>query len=209
MTIYIIAQKTQMKNQKNMFQSPLLEFLSKSNPYIISILHFTLICSVIYLGNIKCEFNFITIGFFFMSGLFFWTFAEYLIHRFVFHLTSQNSVFKLVHYALHGHHHENPTDRNHLFMPPFPVVLIVIILFGFFYLILREYTYYFFPGFQLGYLIYSMIHYSLHVKSYKKGIMKKLWIHHGKHHFENSSMRYGVSTTIWDSLFRTLPPNKQ
>jgi hypothetical protein len=145
-------------------------------------------------------------GFFlFISGVITWTLAEYLIHRYVFHWKSNNKILKLIHYALHGHHHANPLDKTHLFMPPFPVIIIACFIFSILYLIIGEFAFYFFPGFELGYLIYAMIHYLVHVKTFANGVMKRLWIHHGKHHFENSSFRFGVSSPFWDYVFRTLP----
>jgi 4-hydroxysphinganine ceramide fatty acyl 2-hydroxylase len=197
-----------MQNMKVMFQNPIIEFLSRSNPIIISVLHILIISCVFIYGEIYYEKELYVQFFLFILGVFTWTLAEYLIHRYVFHWISNNKILKVFHYALHGHHHENPTDKNHLFMPPIPAVIFASILFAFFYLFLGKQTYYFFPGFELGYLIYSMIHYSVHLKPYSQGIMKKLWIHHGKHHYENSTARYGVSNTFWDYIFQTLPKNE-
>jgi sterol desaturase/sphingolipid hydroxylase (fatty acid hydroxylase superfamily) len=194
-----------MQKRKVMFQNPVFELLSRSNPLIIFTLHLLLISLIYSYGLKSLELKFSYQIYLFISGLITWTLAEYLIHRFVFHWTSQRKFLKVVHYALHGHHHDNPTDKNHLFMPPIPVVLLVILLFSFFFMLMGRVAYFFFPGFEMGYLIYSMIHYSVHLKPYSKGIMKKLWIHHGKHHYENSSARYGVSNTFWDYIFQTLP----
>jgi sterol desaturase/sphingolipid hydroxylase (fatty acid hydroxylase superfamily) len=193
-----------MRKNKVMFENPIIEFLSRSNPILISIVHLFLIVGFYYFGIAKLELELYVQILLFALGIFTWTLAEYLIHRYVFHWTSKNRIFRIIHYVLHGHHHENPTDRNHLFMPPIPVVLISFFLFTSFYFFIGNYAFYFFPGFELGYLIYSMIHYSVHLKPFTQGIMKKLWIHHGKHHYENSSCRYGVSNTFWDRVFRTL-----
>lgn len=194
-----------MQKKNVMFDNPIIELLSRSNPLLILILHLLIIGSVLYYGliNIKSP---VHIQFLlFISGIFIWTLAEYVIHRFVFHWRSENKILKLIHYALHGHHHENPTDSNHLFMPPIPVLVISFILFSLFFLLMNRYVFFFFPGFEFGYLVYSMIHYSVHLKPHKKGIMQKLWLHHGKHHYENPNSRYGVSTIFWDRIFRTLP----
>jgi 4-hydroxysphinganine ceramide fatty acyl 2-hydroxylase len=192
-----------MQKQKVMFENRFLEFLSRSNPIVITLLHLFLITSVYLFGlsNIKLRFNYQIL--LIISGIFTWTLAEYLIHRFLFHWKSNNKVLRVIHYALHGHHHANPTDKKHLFMPPIPVVLIAFIIFSFFYLLIGKYTYYFFPGFELGYLIYSFIHYIVHLKPYSKGILRKLWLHHGKHHYENSAADFGVSNTFWDLIFQT------
>lgn len=198
-----------MRKQHIMFDNPFIEWLSKSNPTIIIILHLSLISSVLYYGLVNFKVGIYKQVLSFVLGIFIWTLAEYLIHRFVFHWKSKNRILRVIHHALHGHHHENPTDSNHLFMPPIPVLVISFFLFSFFFLVMKQLTFFFFPGFELGYLVYSMIHYAVHLKPYKKGLMHKLWLHHGKHHYENSNARYGVSNTFWDRIFQTLPKREQ
>ena len=53
----------------------------------------------------------------FLGGIFFWTFFEYMMHRFVFHLVTENPRTKRIAYIMHGNHHEFPRDRQRLFMP--------------------------------------------------------------------------------------------
>jgi len=197
-------------NPMPMFRNPIMEFFAKSNPQIIVFVHLIISSSIFTFGIwiLKINLHGFVIFVLFTLGIFAWTLAEYLIHRFLFHLNGKNRLIKMVHYALHGHHHENPTDKNHLFMPPLPLILIVFVLFSFFYTILGDYTFFFFPGFELGYLIYSLIHYSIHIKPYNNGIMGKLWLHHCKHHFVNSKKAFGVSNIFWDFLFQTTPEKK-
>ncbi len=194
-----------MRKRKVMFDNRFIELLSRSNPLLIAILHLSLISSMLIYGIVNFKVLFHVQFLLFILGILIWTLAEYVIHRFVFHWRSENGILKVIHYALHGHHHENPTDSNHLFMPPIPVLVIAFFLFSFFFLLMNKFAFFFFPGFEFGYLVYSMIHYSIHLKPYSKGIMRKLWLHHGKHHYENSKTRYGVSNTFWDRIFRTLP----
>jgi sterol desaturase/sphingolipid hydroxylase (fatty acid hydroxylase superfamily) len=194
-----------MQENKNnvMFQNRIMDFLSRSNQTSILLIHLFLILTFLIFGVRGNPISFFSGLILFIVGMITWTLAEYLIHRFLFHWISNNRKLRIVHYALHGHHHQNPTDKSHLFMPPVPVVIIVSFLFFFFSSLMGKYAFFFFPGFELGYLIYSMIHYSLHLKPFSRGIMKKLWIHHGRHHYENSSLGFGVSNTFWDHIFRT------
>jgi sterol desaturase/sphingolipid hydroxylase (fatty acid hydroxylase superfamily) len=194
-------------NANKMFENPFFEFFAKSNPVLIVIIHLGIIFSIFSFGIWRLKINLHPIIFciVFSSGIFTWTFAEYLIHRYVFHWVGKNKLIKSVHYALHGHHHQNPTDDQHLFMPPLPLVFIIFFLFSFFYLFLGNYTFVFFPGFELGYLVYSLIHYAIHLKPYSTGILGRLWLHHGKHHFVNSRKAYGVSNIFWDQVFGTTP----
>src|SRR6185437_5377933 len=41
----------------------------------------------------------------FIGGMFFWTFFEYLMHRFVFHWVSENPRAQKFIYVMHGNHH--------------------------------------------------------------------------------------------------------
>jgi sterol desaturase/sphingolipid hydroxylase (fatty acid hydroxylase superfamily) len=98
-------------------------------------------------------------------------------------------------------------------MPPVPGMILATILFCFFGLIFwifghSSLTWVFFPGFFLGYLLYSFMHYAIHrYKPPEK--LKKLWLHHQLHHYQSPDRAFGVSNTIWDRIFRTMPPIKE
>jgi sterol desaturase/sphingolipid hydroxylase (fatty acid hydroxylase superfamily) len=131
------------------------------------------------------------------------------MHRFLFHFKRENRLINAFHYAMHGHHHKNPSDKNHMFMPPAPAFIFIMLFFGLFYLLMGNFTFYFLPGFEIGYLIYSLIHYSVHNHVASKGFMKYLWIHHAKHHYQTPEKAFGVSSTLWDFVFNTMPKNEK
>jgi len=86
------------------------------------------------------------------------------------------------------------------------------VLFGIFYLIFSllgypTYTWAFFPGFFLGYLLYSFLHRATHVIKPPKNF-KFLWTHHSLHHYKYPNKAFGVSNTFWDHVFGTMPPKK-
>ena len=55
----------------------------------------------------------------FLAGVLGWTFAEYWLHRWVFHFApSGNRAIRAIQFALHGYHHEFPDDPNRLVAPP-------------------------------------------------------------------------------------------
>ena len=194
-----------------MFDNPVLELLSKSNPPLIICFHMLLAGTILILGLGKSNFNlneFMVVGFF-MFGLLIWTLTEYLMHRFLFHLEGEHKLIKAFHYALHGHHHKNPTDQNHMFMPPAPAFIFITLFFGLFYLFMGDFAYFFLPGFEIGYLIYSLVHFSVHNPNASKGPLKKLWLHHAKHHYQSPEKAFGVSSTMWDFLFNTLPEDEK
>lgn len=146
----------------------------------------------------------------FIFALFFWTLAEYLLHRYLFHWIDENPYVQRFHFIMHGSHHLYPRDSERLLMPPVPGLILAGILFGLFYLVfgifdIYVYTWAFFPGFFLGYLLYSFLHRATHISKPPKRF-KYLWRHHSLHHYKYPDKAFGVSNTFWDRVFGTMPP---
>ncbi|KPP57142.1 hypothetical protein Z043_125164, partial [Scleropages formosus] len=125
----------------------------------------------------------------FLVGMFLWSFIEYCIHRFVFHMRppAHNYYLITLHFLLHGQHHKSPFDGSRLVFPPGLAAPVI----GGFYLLIQA----LFPeglglsmfvGGLCGYVMYDMIHYYLHYGSPQKGsYMYGLKAYHVKHHFEH------------------------
>jgi len=64
-------------------------------------------------------------------------------------------------------------------------------------------AYPFLGGFALGYLAYDLIHYSINSYDTKSGVLNWLRRYHFQHHFAATDRQFGVSTPIWDYVFRT------
>ncbi|TRY87977.1 hypothetical protein DNTS_007010, partial [Danionella cerebrum] len=150
--------------------------------------------------------------FIFMFGMFLWSFVEYCIHRFVFHMRppAHNYYLITLHFLLHGQHHKSPFDGSRLVFPPGLAAIVI----GAFYLILRRLlseglgTSLFVGGLG-GYVVYDMIHYYLHYGSPRKGsYMYGLKAYHVKHHFEHQRAGFGITTTFWDHPFKTVIPEQ-
>jgi len=198
------------KGNATIFKNPFLESLTKtnlrSNIIVYGAVVILLIYNALYIKNIELiEF----IGLF-MVALFFWTFAEYMLHRFVFHWINENKFVQRFHFVMHGSHHLYPKDTERLLMPPVPGILMASMLFAIFYVIFSiigypNYTWGFFPGFFLGYLLYSFLHRATHVVKPPKRF-KYLWKHHSLHHYKYPEKAFGVSNTLWDHVFGTMPP---
>jgi len=93
------------KGNATIFKNPFLESLTKtnlrSNIIVYGAVVILLIYNALYIKNIELiEF----IGLF-MVALFFWTFAEYMLHRFVFHWINENKFVQRFHFVMHGSHH--------------------------------------------------------------------------------------------------------
>lgn len=195
-----------MKQEHKMFDNPVLEFLSYSGPILMTTLHLLWASGLIYLGlRFFPTISITQIILFFIIGLLFWSLTEYLMHRFVFHIESENKAVKAFHYAMHGYHHAVPHDTNRLFMPPVPALLFLGAFFGIFFLVMGHYAWFFTAGFEIGYLIYSRMHYLMHIRTPKNAYLKKMWDHHAVHHYNEEDKGFGVSSDLWDRVFNTMP----
>ncbi len=192
--------------QAKIFRNPVLEALTKTSPLITICTYAPVFAFLFYEAfNLQVVDTFWKGLAIFLFACFFWTFFEYMMHRYVFHFITESPLVQKFHYLVHGIHHEYPRDRERLFMPPAPALLIVVILFATFWLIMRQYVYVFLPGFLSGYLMYAFIHYAIHL-SHPPRFLKSVYRHHALHHYKYSDKAFGVSSPFWDYVFRTLPP---
>ena len=196
--------------QAQIFKNPFLESLTKTNPVQNVIVYGSVIIGLIALAIVKIGLDpWVVVGLFTL-GLFFWTFAEYMLHRYVFHWVTEAKWSQRFHFIMHGSHHQYPRDKERLLMPPVPGIIMASILFGIFYVVFwifgaPKLTFGFFPGFFTGYLLYSFVHRATHVMRPPKRF-KKLWMHHSLHHYRYPDKAFGVSNTLWDRVFGTMPP---
>ena len=140
--------------------------------------------------------NFADLLWLFPLGLLLWTFLEYTLHRFVFHMESE---------GLHSEHHRRPRDSDFILVPP---ELAILISAGVAALILSLARNFFvtsgiLAGIWAGFLYYEVVHYRVHVGNATGAGMALQRRHHFHHHFRNSSRCYGVTTPLWDYIFRT------
>lgn len=105
-----------------LFDNPILEALTSTPWYLIPICYFPIIayCFWRQIETLSLTSSF---GCVFL-GMLWWTFAEYYLHRFVFHsedywLPNIPRIFAF-HFMLHGIHHAFPMDRLRLVFPPVP-----------------------------------------------------------------------------------------
>ncbi|MET0298635.1 MAG: sterol desaturase family protein [Flavitalea sp.] len=202
------------KGRAVLFRSPVLEAFTKSHPLVIWGIYIPIISWLVYHGTQIINNSYIWLLVAFFGGMFAWTFVEYIIHRFVFHLIAESKVATRIIYVMHGNHHVYPRDKERLFMPPIPSLIIASILFLIFRLILGifslgDYVFLFFPGFMLGYLLYGSMHYAIHAFKPPFKWMKSLWRNHHLHHYKDEDKGFGVSTTLWDRVFGTMFPSSE
>jgi sterol desaturase/sphingolipid hydroxylase (fatty acid hydroxylase superfamily) len=146
----------------------------------------------------------------FLSGLFIWTIAEYLLHRFVFHYEPKSEIGKYLHFMMHGVHHEYPNDSKRLVLPPSVSIPLSLFFFVLYRVLLgATYVYPFFAGFLVGYMLYDEIHYATHHAPLKNSFWQKVKHHHVLHHYHDPESGYGVSSPLWDYVFGTMDATEQ
>lgn len=197
-------EKIHNKGQARLFENTFLEMLTKANPIVIWSMYLPFIIGLPIYAYHNKGLTGGNIALLFFSGMFFWTFFEYLAHRYLFHWVADSVKAQRIVYVMHGNHHHYPRDRERLFMPPVPSIILASTIFALQFLFLRDYTLAFFPGFILGYLLYASMHYAIHAFNPPFKWMKPLWRNHHLHHYKNEHKGFGVSSTLWDRVFGTM-----
>ncbi|HRX00966.1 MAG TPA: sterol desaturase family protein, partial [Cyclobacteriaceae bacterium] len=136
------------------------------------------------------------------------TWVEYLVHRYLFHMETYTQFRAKLQYTMHGVHHEFPKDKERLAMPPLLSITISTILLFLFRLVLGDLVFSFLPGFLVGYALYLAIHYMVHAYQPPKNFLKYLWINHSIHHYKDGVGVYGVSSPLWDYIYGTMNNGK-
>ena len=187
-----------------MFKSDFLESLSKVH-FTVPI--FTYVPVILYFAIDALFFKYIGFGKFVIStisGLLFWTLTEYVLHRFVFHFQPETTWGKRLHFIFHGVHHDYPNDALRLVMPlSVSIPLAISFYFLFKWLLPVGFVSGFFAAFISGYLFYDISHYAIHHFNFKNVFWKKLKDHHMHHHYSDATKGFGVSSNLWDRVFRS------
>ncbi|HLT87528.1 MAG TPA: sterol desaturase family protein [Sphingobacterium sp.] len=200
-----MAKKLYVSNateSSRMFKNNFLESLTKVHYSVPLIFWIPVICYFIYKAYAKGEMSVGNITLYYFAGLAFWTLAEYILHRWVFHYHPTSNWGKRIHFIFHGVHHDYPKDRLRLVMPLSASIPLAAIIYFIFSLFLPEFILAaFFAGFLFGYLIYDECHYAMHHANFKSGLFKKIKDHHMLHHYSDPERGFGVSSAIWDVIF--------
>ncbi len=196
------------KGTKVLFQNPILEKLTRTHIAVPLTIFAIYSCALLVWSVVNTSLSaFQTIGLFFL-GLISFTWVEYMVHRYVFHMKTYTALRAKLQYTIHGVHHEYPKDKDRLAMPPLLSVTIATILLLLFRLVMGDFVFAFLPGFIVGYAAYLAIHYMVHAFAPPKNFLKMLWINHGTHHYKNGDLIYGVSSPLWDYIYGTMKERK-
>jgi sterol desaturase/sphingolipid hydroxylase (fatty acid hydroxylase superfamily) len=189
-----------------MFENPLLELASRVHPAVPPLLYLPVVTICLVLAIARENLGVLSVAGAFVLGLVAWSLAEYLLHRFVFHFEPDTRWGRRLHFIIHGVHHDYPHDPMRLVMPPsVSVPLATLVFLGFRLLLGPAWSLPFFAGFLIGYLIYDMTHFHIHHHRSDNRLSLALRRYHYRHHFQQSDRGYGVTSSLWDRVFRTVP----
>jgi sterol desaturase/sphingolipid hydroxylase (fatty acid hydroxylase superfamily) len=196
--------KPQNKGTKQLFQNPILEKLTRTHISVPLIIFFLYASGLLYWSVTHTSLSLLmTVGMFFL-GVISFTWVEYNVHRYVFHMKADTERRAKMQYTMHGVHHEFPKDKDRLAMPPVLSITLATLLLVIFRLILGDLVFSFLPGFLVGYAGYLSVHYIVHAFQPPRNIFKALWINHGVHHYKNGEVVFGVSSPLWDYIYGTM-----
>jgi dihydroceramide fatty acyl 2-hydroxylase len=188
-----------------LFGNRFLDFFSRIHPVMPALIFLPVVAAMIWLGADRGQ-SAVELPLLVLGGLAIWTLTEYWLHRLVFHWEPDHPLGKRLHFIIHGVHHDHPNDRLRLVMPPAASIPLAALFFGLFVLVFgTPAPYPLFAGLILGYLAYDYMHYHLHHHTPRTRTGKRLREQHMRHHFQDHRYGYGVSSPLWDVVFRTLP----
>jgi hypothetical protein len=184
------------------FDNPVLERLSRIHPAVPACVWGPVAAILVFLGYRAGLRPAATVALV-LSGTASWTFAEYALHRWVFHWKPANPRLRKWFYPVHELHHD-VQEWDRLVAPPLMAIPIAATLFAASWGLLGwPRCLPFFGGFLAGYLVYDYVHLYTHFGRPRSRIGKGLRRRHLQHHFAYPDRWYGISSPLWDFVFRT------
>ena len=185
------------------FQSDFMELFTHVHPVTPLVIYLPVIGYMLHVAVGQRGLSIGAVAGLFACGVLLWSLVEYTMHRWVFHYQPTSRWGKRLHFLLHGVHHDYPQDARRLVMPPIISVPVLLIFYGVFLGVFGRLSPAAFAGLIFGYLCYDMIHYATHHFSMKRGVWLWLKQYHMRHHYKDDHVGYGVSSPLWDYVFRT------
>jgi len=196
-----------------LFKSNFMEFFSHISPITVTVIWLPVAIYFLVSAILKAAPGvfpiYIPVGF--LLGLFLWTLAEYTLHRFVFHFPAKGEKAERFIFLFHGIHHAQPQCKTRLVMPPIVSIPLAALFYGIFHLIFSvllnspQWIAPIFSAFIFGYLVYDLTHYATHHFPMRSGYAKFIKRYHMQHHYKTPNKRFGVSSPLWDLVFKTKP----
>lgn len=200
--------------QARMFRADWMEAFSKVHPIVPALVFVPVVLLFLHRAVTVGDRTLLLPGL--ALGAVLWTLVEYTLHRVFFHITPRGPISQLIYFNLHGVHHQYPDDDRRLVMVPAVSLPLAWLFHTLFVAVL--------PGglvdaafaaLVAGYLVYDYSHWAVHHVRIPSAPWLGPWARvlsaqrkrHMKHHFGDPTRGFGVSTGLWDHIFRTVDPN--
>jgi sterol desaturase/sphingolipid hydroxylase (fatty acid hydroxylase superfamily) len=146
----------------------------------------------------------------FIVGILYWSFFEYGMHRYIYHIKFKSPRVHKFWMSFHLYHHGNLEDKgvlnaNYLFLLPMAFINILILsplIIISSYLFVSSVL-----ALILSYIFYEWVHYSIHTNPFKNKYIQFISKYHLYHHHKKPNKNFGNTTTLWDKLLNTYDPN--
>ncbi|MGB6058523.1 MAG: sterol desaturase family protein [Microthrixaceae bacterium] len=137
------------------------------------------------------------------TGWALWTFAEYMLHRFAMHELDGKGIMSREHLEHHVHSGWS-FDVTHL-LSWTGMLLVGAVVWAPLGWLLAGPTFgvTMAVGWAVGYFFYEYQHMSAHLRAPRNRYERFVRRHHFNHHFGHPKANHGVSTPLWDHVFRT------
>ncbi len=142
----------------------------------------------------------------FAAGCVLWTFYEYVLHRFLFHFHPRTQVGELFVWLAHENHHIDPYDPHIVVAHPWVSLPSAVLTAAILYALFGASGLVVSAGFSTTYVYYEYVHYSVHFGQHRIAWTNAQRTRHLRHHFNDGTREFGVTTGLWDHVFRTVPP---
>lgn len=138
-------------------------------------------------------------------GLLSWGLVEYAVHRWVLHRVPRAQGFNLPGNLTHLRHHDDPQSLQRLNVQLSESLPICIAYFAAAWAISGSWAAatWLFTGLMAGYFFYEYLDFQAHHGTSGTRLIRYFRKYHNQHHHYDASVRYGVTSPLFDYLFGT------
>jgi len=199
-----MPRKVALDDPTRLYKSDLMERLTRAHPVEPFVFYIPLVLALLTYGIGWGPHSWYHNIALWAGGVFFWTGLEYFLHRVIFHYKATSEFGKKTMKLIHGIHHQFPNDTDRLVIPPLFAMGVIVLFGAAFYLTLGYWgAVPFLAGGISGYLYYDFVHYATHHLKPRTPWAQQQRRRHMLHHYKYPDACYGVTTGLWDWIFRT------
>ena len=113
-----------------MFKSPVVEALTRAHISVPLTSFYGVSALVLWWSIARLHLPVISCVALFVVGAFFFTWVEYTVHRYFYHMRTDSPRRTRIQYMFHGVHHDHPRDKKRLALPPIGTLVVAALFIG-------------------------------------------------------------------------------